>query len=225
MKPPASFTQVEGWRESFDAARQRLEDTRTVSLFAEIRHDLCGETVRAFTLRDWSIMRDAKNPIIVGGEVLIEHAVSALWILRADHLKAGNGRWSRFLRSMKMARVVWRHRNNKQAIIDAVCDFIDDAFIDLPGRFNPNTSKAVAFNPSTAERTVFEVSLSAEIMRAFPSFSFESLRTMPLAQFWQFLHEARIKENPDYRSPQLSDLVNRNAVRHLNQLRRESKAS
>ena len=46
---------------------------------------------------------------------------------------------------------------------------------------------------------------------------------MPLSQFWQWLHEARTAENPEYKNHQMTDLVNRQANAELNRLRREAK--
>jgi hypothetical protein len=42
---------------------------------------------------------------------------------------------------------------------------------------------------------------------------------MPLAQFWQWLHDARAFKNPEYRNRQLTDEVNGAACNELNRIR------
>ncbi len=218
MPALTSFTQVEGWRESFEAARVRLDETRTDSLFPEIPSDLCGERVRAFTLKDWTVLAASGNPFVVGGSCTIEHASNILWQLRTGALQwmTGNGRIVKVLRGEILNRCLRRYECDELAVVAEVSVFMDDAFLDMPGRF----VKGKENGPSTLPRWSDEVAVCGEIMAQFPSFRYEDLRTMPLAQFWQWLHRARKKEDPEYRNDQLTDEVNRKALGELRRLRK-----
>lgn len=208
--PLTSFTQVPGWREAFDEAHKRLVETRTGSLFPEIADELCGERVRAFSLRDWTIMEQARSPLVCGGPSSIDHAVNVLWLLRTGLVArlSGNGRIARAYRAAMLNRVLRRHRYDELAVVAQVAAFIDDALLDMPGR----GSAPQGLNPTAVPRVALDIALCAEVMHAFPSFRFTELHAMPLAQFWQWLHRARKKEDPEYRNDQITDEVNRQAL-------------
>ncbi len=224
MRPPKSFTQVEGWRESFEAAAKKQEAIRASSLFAEVPVVLCGEDVRALTLADWTLLSTmAKNPFFTGGFPEPKHASNIIWILRRRWLNLGHGALSRFLRRWQLARILARHKGDSARIVQEVSEFIDDAFLDLPGAFAPDDLKTRGINPVRMPHVAAEVALCAEIMSQFPSFRFDDLRRMPLPLFWQWLHEARSMEDPEYKNTQMTDLVNRRANAELNRMRREQR--
>lgn len=217
---PTSFMQIEGWRESFEAARVRLDETRTDALFPEIPTQLCGEWVRAFTLKDWTILADAGNPFVVGGPCEIKHASNILFQLRTGCLRwVKHGRVADALRGQTLKRVLTRYGFDELAVVADVGTFIDDAFLDMPGRFGKAAPASVTDLPRYAD----EVALCGEVMAQFPSFHHEDLRNMPLAQFWQWLHRARKKADPEYRNDQLTDHVNRQALGELNRIRKAAK--
>jgi hypothetical protein len=212
---PRTFREVQGWREGFKSAAQRLDEVRTTSLFS-LQDELCGERVRAFTLTDWLVLDQANNPFVAGGPRTVAHAANIVWILSPWFRR--NSCFARFLRRVLFFRIMCRYRFNEGAIIDAVESFVDDAFIDSPGRF----AKGKSAGPSAVNwpRKSFAVELCGEIMKAFPSLTFDALRTMPLAQFWQWLHEARAQMNPEYRNYTLTDAVNTAAMAELNRLKK-----
>jgi hypothetical protein len=221
MHAPTSFTQIEGWRESFDAARERLDQTRTEALFPEIPSDLAGFRVRAFTLRDWTVLEAAGNPFVVGGTCTLPDAANVVWQLRAGPLLrhfSGRGRIGKALRSFVAEMILRRSRYDELAAVAEISAFVDDAFLDMPGRF----AKAGGASPTELPRYASEVSLCGEVMAQFPSFRFHELRAMPLAQFWQWMHKARRKEDPEYRNDQLTDEVNRRALGELRRLRKQA---
>lgn len=214
---PRTFTEVAGWREGFKAAAQRLDEVRTTSLF-DVPHELCGERVRAFTFTDWLVLDQADNPFVAGGARTVQHASNIVWILSPWFRH--NSRFARFLRRVLFFRIMCRYRFNEAAIIEAVESFVDDAFIDAPGRFAKGKSAGVS--AVNWPRKSFAVELCGEVMKAFPSLTFEMLRRMPLAQFWQWLHEARSQANPDYRNYTLTDSVNTAAMAELNRLKKQA---
>jgi hypothetical protein len=219
---PRSFREVAGWREAFMEAAEKLDNVRTDSLFPSLPHSLLGREVRAFTLADWTLLHAAKNPYVAGGEPTAAHAVSVLWILSAPQHRL-DSRLNRFRRSLLTWRVMKRCAFDEARIVQAVSDFIDDAFIDMPGRFSASAKRGT--NPVHWPRKSHEVELCAEVMAQFPAFTREALRWMPLAQFWQWLHAARALRVPDYRNYQLTDSVNSQAVLELNRMRAQAAAS
>jgi hypothetical protein len=225
MNPAAtalrSFRDVPGWREAFRESAQRLDEVRTGSLFA-LPETVCGEPVRALTLADWTVLDQADNPFVAGGVRTVAHAVNLLWLLSPNFRY--NGRWAKFRRGLMAHRVMRRMGCNEAAILDAVDRFVDDAFLDAPGRFSGPGGAKVPDAPNWP-RKALEVELCAEIMTQFPAFTFEGLRRMPLALFWQWLHEARAKRNPEYRNRQITDEVNARANSEFNRLRREAAKS
>ncbi len=222
MRPPKSFTQVEGWRESFESAAKKQELIRASSLFPEVPQTLCGEDVRAVTLADWTLLATmARSPFFVGGFPEVKHASNVIWVLRRKWLKVGHGWFSKLLRRGLMAVLLVRFRGNTERIVNEVSSFLDDAFIDMPGVFSPDDGKKRGLNPVRMPHVAAEIAFCGEVMAQFPSFKYEELRRMPIAQFWQWLHEAREARDTDYRNPQMTDLVNRNANAELNRLRRE----
>ena len=223
MRPPRSFTEIEGWRESFQAAAKKQEAIRASSLFPEVPQTLCGEEVRALTLADWTLLSMmARSPFFVGGFPDFKHASNVIWILRRNHRDCGHGWRSRWLRRCQLAKLLMRYKGRVDDIATEVAAFIEDAFLDIPGNFAPDAKKQ-GFTPSRMPHVAAEVTFCGEIMARFPSFRFEDLRRMPLSQFWQWLHEARTAENPEYKNHQMTDLVNRQANAELNRLRREAK--
>lgn len=217
---PRSFQEIEGWRESFRAAAKRLDDVRTGSLFPSLPTRLCGEPVRAFTMRDWTVLDQADSPFVAGGRVTVAHCVSLLWILAPNYRI--NGRLARFMRARLTWRVMKRNGYDEDAIVRECMDFVDDAFIDWPGRFTPRKAGGGGGISATRwPRKCAEIEYCSDVMRVYPSFRYEELVGMPLAQFWQWLHEARSTLNPEYRNYQLTDEVNAQASAELNRLRRE----
>lgn len=210
-----SFRDVPGWRESFRESAQRLDEVRTGSLFA-FPQRICGEPVRALTLADWTVLDQADNPFVAGGVLTVAHAANILWLLSPGFRY--DGRWARFKRGLLVGRVMRRMGCNEAAIIEEVDRFIDDAFLDAPGRFSGKPGKGL--DAVNWPRKSLEVELCAEVMNQFPALTFDRLRSMPLALFWQWLHEARAKKNPDYRNYQLTDAVNTRANSEFNRLRR-----
>lgn len=230
---PRSFTEVAGWREAFREAARRLDEVRTGSLFPEIPATLCGEPVRAFTLRDWTILDQAENPLVAGGRVSVESCCVLLRLLRAKPGKpASAGKIGMFRRALFVARVIRRNRYDESAVVTKCIRFIDDAFLDHPCRFAAKTEPS-GCSPTTWPRKAQEIDLCAEVMRMYPSFSYDELRSMPLAQFWQWYHAARAAEIDNmrvhapglsgYRNYQLTDKVNADACARLNQMRSAAK--
>lgn len=223
MRPPKSFTEVEGWRESFKEAAEKQEETRASSLFPEVPTLLLGEPVRQFSLADWTLLDLAGNPFVSGGELTAAHAISVVWVLRKRWRWAGHGRVARALRRLLLSGLLVRYKFNESAIVDEVGAFMDSAFMDMPGRYDESDRKG-GFNPVNMPRQAFEISLCCEVAAAFPSFSYAQLRTMPLAQFWQWLNAARKKADPEYRNSQPTDLVNRHYLGKLNAIKRAHRA-
>jgi hypothetical protein len=211
-----SFQDVPGWREAFRAAAKRLDEVRTGSLFPHPLF-LCGEPVRAFTLRDWVILDHAQNPFVSGGEIQEVHALKVIWLLHKDWSERGAFSDRRQLR---MFSRVGKRTTDDLEVINEVNVFIDDAFLDMPGRYSTGRKKGIS--ATKWPRKSFAVDLCAEIMGAFPSFTFEALMQMPLAAFWQWLHAARKIEDPAYRNYQETDAVNARACDELNRLRAEA---
>lgn len=217
-----SFTQVPGWREEFERAKKRLSETRTDSLFPEIPEVLCGETVRAFSLRDWTIMEQAGNPLVSGGHATADHASNVLWLLRAGwRARIKEGRLARFLRAFTLNRVLQRYNYDELAVVADVATFIDDALLDMPGR----SSRPAPFDPTKEPRFSSDINICGEIMGAFPAFDFHTLHTMPLAQLWQWLHRARKLRDPEYRNDQITDEINRKALGEKNRINEQLKAA
>lgn len=221
---PSSFTKVEGWRESFEQAANRQESTRASSLFPEVPQTLCGVSVRALTLADWTLMDLARNPFTAGGKVGLEHAANVVWLVRKRWRWVGCGKFSKWMRRLNLLCILTRYRFDELAIINDVSAFVDDAFLDLPGRHSTAKGKG-GLNPVNMPLFSSEVALCSEVMAAFPSFRYDELREMSLAQFWQWLNAARKKADPKYQFDQLTDCVNRDACAELNRLRREAKAA
>ena len=219
---PRSFTQVEGWREDFDRAAEKLKEARVGSLFPRTE-ELLGVRVRALTLRTWTILDLTGNSLVRGGELKVEDCLRSLWILRADWLWVKEtSLLARFLRRWRAVGVLRRAGYDEDKVRYLVSSHIDYGFLDMPGRFN--TEDPEAPNPVHHPRISLEVRLASEVMEAFPSMKFEELRDMPLAQFWQWIHRARAIEDPKYRNDQLTDMVNRRYLGKLNAMRRADKA-
>lgn len=211
-----SFKDVPGWREAFRAAAKRLDEVRTGSLFAQ-EETLCDEPVRAFTLRDWVVLDHAQNPFLAGGELTALSAIKVVWLLHRDWAPRS---WLADRRQARLIRrVLRRYRGDEDAIIAAVHAYIDDAFLDMPGRYVKSERRGIS--ATKWPRKTFAVEFCGEIMRQFPSFRFEELMTAPLAAFWQWLHEARSQRDPEYRNYQETDAVNQRACEELNRVRRE----
>jgi hypothetical protein len=220
MKAPASFTQVEGWREAFEAAWARLSNARTDSLFPEVPTVVCGEPVRLLTLRDYTILSASGSPLINGGQYGVMHAIKVLWHLHATRRRwTAGGLMDRAAFALMARRVMRLMKYDETAIIADVSEFIDDAFLDMAGK----SAKPKPTPPTQYPRKSLEISLCGEILKAYPSFTYVELRNMPLAQFWQWLHASRLQSDPDYRNDQLTDEVNRKAAAELNRLRNEEK--
>jgi hypothetical protein len=228
---PRSFTEVAGWREAFRDAAQRLDEVRTGSLFPEVPTLLCGEPVRPLTLRDWTLLDQADSPLVAGGEVGLGHCTTLIWLLSPRYLP-GCGARARMRRALLVGRVYRANRYDEGAVIKQVLRFVDDAFLDLPGRFSKGKPGG-GISPTQWPRKAQEIELCGEIMRAYPSFTYAELRAMPLAQFWQWLHDARASTVEQirihapgaidsYRNYQLTDEVNAQACDTLNRLRREA---
>jgi len=228
-----SFTQVEGWRESFKAAAEKQETIRAGSLFPEVPQTLLGEEVRALTLADWTLLAViAKNPFFSSPFADVSHASNIVWVLKHRVWLArmvlraiGNGRFTKLLRKRLFKRILKRYAFDKDRIVNEVNAFIADAFMDSPNYYAPDDRKPKGINPTKMPQVAFEISACGEIMEAFPSFTFDKLRTMALPQFWQWLHSARKIENPDYKNHQLTDFVNRDANAEYNRIRREEKSA
>lgn len=209
-----SFQDVPGWREAFRAAAQRLDEVRTGSLFPH-GETLCGEPVRAFTLRDWTILDHAQNPFVAGGELNALAAMKVVWLL---HAKWSKRSWLADKRQARMMRrIMRRFRGDEAAIVDAVYSHLDDAFLDMPGRYDTGGKKGIS--ATKWPRKAFAVEFTGDIMRSYPSFRFEELMMMPLACFWQWLHDARSARDPEYRNYQETDAVNQRACDELNRIR------
>lgn len=221
---PRTFSEVPGWRESFREAARRLDEIRTGSLFPSIADTLCGERVRALTLADWTILEHAQNPFVSGTVRTVPHAVKIVWML--SRKRCGDSRITRFRQAWLVGKILRRARYDELGIIEEVDRFIDDAFLDMPGRFSP-PSKEGGRSAVNWPRKAMEIELCGEIMAQFPSFTYADLRALPLAQFWQWLHEARaqfsLKNNlPTYRNHQLTDEVNLRANEEVNRQMREA---
>lgn len=215
---PRSFTQVEGYREDFDAALKKQHEVRTFSLF-RYSDVLFGVRVHPLSLRTWTILDLKGNSLVRGGEVKADDCINALWILRAEWLKVGEAtRLAKFLRVFRANRILHRAGYNHHAIKSEVAAYIDDAFLDMPGRFNETPSDPL--NSIHRPSVSLEVQLASEVMQKFPSMTFGELRNMPLAQFWQWLNRARKIDDPEYKPDQLTDQVNRRYVGRLNAMRR-----
>lgn len=223
MTLPASFTQVEGWREAFAEAADTLSETRAGSLFA-FSEEVCGVSTRPLSLRTWTILHILRNPLVCGGTLTTAHALHALWIMREGWQWVGEDtRLARVLRKARGAYVLHLAGYDEQRVCDEVCAHVDSAFLDSPGRF-AKSSEPTPANPVHHPRASLEIQLTGEVMAAFPSFRFDELRNMPLAQFWQWLHRARKLRDPEYRNDQLTDQVNRDYLKKLNALRRADRA-
>lgn len=222
---PRSFTEVPGWREAFRDAAKRLDEVRTGSLFPDLPTQVCGEPVRLFSMQDWTVLDQADNPLVAGGAVSLAHCCNLLWLLSPRYRRDG---WiARFLRRRLSLRVLRRAGYDEAKVIHEVMDFVDDAFLDWPGRFAA-PSKSGGISPVQWPRKAREIELCGEVMQAYPSFRYEELRAMPLAQFWQWLHDARgvlferAGSKTPYRNYQLTDEVNQQACDEANRLRREA---
>lgn len=222
MRQPKSFTEVEGWRESFEQAANRQESTRASSLFPEVPQTLCGVSVRALTRADWTLMDIAENPFTAGGKAGLEHASNLVWLVRKRWRWVGHGRFSKWLRRLNQLCILTRCRFDEERVIDEVSAFVEDAFLDLPGQHSADDGKS-GFSPVNMPQVSSEVKLCGEIMAQFPSFRYAELRTMPLAQFWQWLNAARKQADPEYRLDQLTDRVNRDACAELNRIKKEAR--
>lgn len=225
MPSPQYFYEVPGWRDQFRAAAERLDIVRTGSLFPEIPLTLCGQRVRALTLADWTLLEHAQNPLFVGGQCGVEHAAGLIWVLSPEFRR--DCKISRFWRAWKVYRVMRWANYDEMAVINAVMAFVDDAFLDAPGHFD-KSSKPQGKSAVNWSRKAMEIELCAEVMTEFPAFSHAYLRKMPLAQFWQWLHEARSqfcsKNKLDkYRNFQLTDQINQEANDEVNRIRREER--
>ena len=219
---PRSFTQVEGWREDFDRAAEKLKEARVGSLFPHTE-ELLGVRVRALTLRTWTILDLTGNSLVRGGELRTADCLRALWVLRADWLWVKEtSKLAKFLRRWRAAGILRRAGGDESRIRELVAAHIDYGFLDMPGRFN--TEEPEAPNPVHHPRISLEIRLASEVMEAFPSMNFEELRDIPLAQFWQWIHRARAIEDPKYRNDQLTDMVNRRYLGKLNAMRRADRA-
>jgi hypothetical protein len=212
---PRSFTEVTGWRDAFKDAARRLDEIRTGSLF-DLPHDLLGESVRSLSFADWTLLEQADNPLVVGGQVSVAHASNLVWLL-SPHFRRNCLR-ARISRRILLWRIVLRYRFNELEIVSQAKAFVDDSFVDMPGYFATGSGGT---SPTEWPRKTTQVDLCAEIMAQFPSFKFDELRTMPLALFWQWLHAARSKKYPEYRNYQLTDAVNTAAMSELNRIKRE----
>ena len=215
MTLPRSFTEVAGWREAFRAAAKRLDEVRVGSLFTSLTL-LCGEPVRAFCLRDWAVLDQAGNTFVAGGMRETMHALKVIWLVHDEWQP--RGKKADKAQMAMMRRVMLRYKGDEFAILKEVEDYLDDAFLDMPGRYS---EKKGGCGPTNWPRMAYEVEACAEIMSAFPSFRFEELFTMPLAQFWQWLNAARRKADPEYRNYQETDAVNARALRVVNEAKRE----
>jgi hypothetical protein len=212
-----SFTEVEGWRESFREAARRLDEVRVGSLFTDPTL-LCGESVLPFSFRAWTVLHQGDNPFVSGGERTTLDALKVIWVCHTEH--APRSKKADKAQAKMFARVLRRFKGDELAIIEEVEQFVDDAFIDSPGRFSRGDGKRIA--ATEWPRIALDVGLCSEVMAAFPSFRFAELWTMPLAQLWQWLHSARRLKNPEYRNYQLTDDVNARACRVLNQINRQA---
>lgn len=214
---PRTFKEVPGWRESFTQAAERLDNVRTGSLF-DLPATICGERVRAFTLADWTVLDQADNPFVSGGLRTVAHASNIIWLLSPGFRM--NSRWARFKRGLIIHRIMRRANCDEMGIIDEVNTFIDDSFLDMPGRFSSSSDggRSVVNWP----RKAMEIELCGEVMAQFPAMHYDDLRTMPLARFWQWLHDARARKYPEYRNYQLTDSVNTWANGEVNRLRKEA---
>lgn len=219
-----SFMEVEGWRESFEAAARKQEETRASSLFPEIPETLCGVSVRPLTIRDWTVMDVARNPYTAGGFIAGEHALKLLWLLRRRLLWVGHGRFARYVQRWQSFVVLARHDFDEERVIDSVTEYVDAAFMDMPGINDVKPQGAGGFNATKLPHVATEVSLCSEIMAAYPSFRYADLTAMPLAQFWQWLNQARRKADPEYKNSQETDLVNRAALAEKNRINKAIRA-
>lgn len=215
---PSSFTHLEGWQDDFDAAANTLREVRTGSLFPRV-DEILGVRVRPLTLKTWTILDLTDNSLVTGATVTTADCLRALWILRDDWRWVGErSRLAKFLRYWRGNRILARARYDEEKIRKLVSEHIDFGFIDMPGRFC--TAPAEPLNPVNYPRLSLEIHLASEVMRHFPAFTYDALREMPLAQFWQWLHRARKIEDPEYRNDQLTDQVNRIYCKRLNALRK-----
>lgn len=215
---PRSFTHLEGWKEDFDEAANTLREVRTSSLFSHA-DEILGVRVRPLTLKTWTILDLTGNSLVGGAEITTADCLRALWILRDDWLWVKEGsRLARILRAWRGSRILFRANYDEAKIQKLVTEHVDFGFLDMPGRFSSGASEPLS--PVNHPRLSLEVHLASEVMAQFPALSFEILREMPLAQFWQWLHRARKIEDPEYRNDQLTDQVNRVYCRRLNALRK-----
>jgi hypothetical protein len=218
---PSSFTEIEGWREDFDAAKAQLREVRDSSLFA-LPDVVCGCSVLPITLKTWSVLDAIESPLVCGGEVTCADALRALWILRADWLGVPEGsRRAKFLRGFRANMTLRACGYDERFIVYAVTQHVESGFMDMPGRFSTGSTPEDPANPS---RVNVQILMAGEVMAEFPAWTFEALREIPLAQFWQWLARARKSTNPEYRGDQLTDQVNRRYLGKLNALRRAERA-
>lgn len=220
---PRTFRDVAGWREDFREAAKRLDEVRANSLF-DLPSVVCGQRVRDLTLTDWLILDQAGNPFVAGGTRTAAHASNLLWLLSPSF--RFDSWFSRLLRRILIWRVLLWARFDEGKVIDAVEALVDDAFLDSPGRF----SKRKSAGPSVTNwpRKSFAIELCSEIMSQFPSLTFDALRKMPLALFWQWLHEARAQDayankRDPYRNYQLTDAINTAAMAEFNRIKKRER--
>ena len=173
--------------------------------------------MRPLTLRDWTILRDAKSPLVCGGEINAAHVARLAWLLRTGwRSRLGECGWvAEFLRGWSVRSVL---KYKGEPITEAL-NLIDDAFMDAPGADGPPAPMDAANLPHVAT----EVAIASELMRAFPSLTHAQIIAMPLAQVWQWQYQARVYRDPEYRTTQPTDEVNRAAVRELMRLRADAK--
>lgn len=220
---PLTFRDVAGWREDFKEAARRLDEVRTNSLF-NLPSVVCGQRVRDITITDWLILDQADNPFVAGGPRTVAHASNLLWLLSPSFRRDS---WlARLLRRRLIWKIMLWARFDEGKVIDDVESFVDDAFIDSPGRFE--NGKSSGPSATTWERKSFAVERCGEIMNQFPSLTFEALRKMPLALFWQWLHEARaqdayVNKREPYRNYQLTDAVNTAAMAEFNRIKKRER--
>jgi hypothetical protein len=168
-------------------------------------------------LRDWTILDHAHNPLVAGGKPEIIHALKVVWLI---HVRWGERSLRNDWRQLRIfARVLRRYRKNPERIMAEVYAFLDDAFLDQPGRYSSGGKTGIS--ATKWPRKALAVELCGEVMSAFPSFRFEELMEMPLAAFWQWLNAARKVKDPEYRNYQETDAVNAQACEQLNRIRQE----
>lgn len=219
---PRNFTEVAGWREAFREAAEALDKTRTASLFATTE-DFFGIPLRPLSLRDWSLLTALQNSYVLTGPRQLKDALWVAWYLSEQYIPGGTAKATRSMRRF-FGKAVELAQGNVFAILERMDKIFDDAFIDSPGRFSGG-KKASGHSPTNWPRTHAEIALCGEVLTQFPSFTHTQLATMPLAQFWQWLAEARMRANPEYRHYQYTDAVNSAANERLNELRKQAAES